>query len=148
MSPRRSAQEISDELKELAARSTEDRDRLSLLHEVQVYQEELTVQNEQLTRAQMMLEETRDHYIELYDYAPNGYLSLDPHGLIRRINLTGAALIGNPSRPPREGGEVRCEAGPLRRPGMGSALCPVAADPGCSGAATVVGMPADWPMGS
>src|SRR5499427_5712353 len=96
MSPRRSAQEISDELKQLAARSSDDRDRLSLLHEVQVYQEELTVQNEQLTRAQMMLEETRDHYIELYDYAPNGYLSLDPHGLIRRINLTGAALIGKP----------------------------------------------------
>src|SRR5262245_45634523 len=96
MSPRRSAQEISDELKQLAARSTDDRDRLSLLHEVQVYQEELTVQNEQLTRAQMMLEETRDHYIELYDFAPNGYLSLDPHGLILRINLTGAAMIGKP----------------------------------------------------
>jgi len=96
MSPRRSAQEISDELKQLAARSTDDRDRLSLLHEVQVYQEELTVQNEQLTRAQMMLEETRDHYIELYDFAPNGYLSIDPHGLILRINLTGAALIGKP----------------------------------------------------
>src|SRR5215471_3205051 len=96
MSPKRSAQEISDELKQLAARSTDDRDRLSLLHEVQVYQEELTVQNEQLTRAQMLLEETRDHYIELYDFAPNGYLSLDPHGLILRINLTGAAFIGKP----------------------------------------------------
>jgi signal transduction histidine kinase len=96
MSPRRSAQEISEELKQLAARSTDDRDRLSLLHEVHVYQEELTAQNEQLTRAQMLLEETRDHYIELYDFAPNGYLSLDPHGLILRINLTGAALIGKP----------------------------------------------------
>src|SRR5262245_29030399 len=96
MSERRSPREIAEELKQLAERSTGDRDRLSLLHEVQVYQEELTVQNEELTRAQTALEETRDRFIELYDFAPNGYMTLDPHGLILRINLTGAAFIGKP----------------------------------------------------
>jgi PAS domain S-box-containing protein len=93
---RRSAQEIAEELKRLAERSTDDADRLSLLHEVHVYQEELTVQNEALTRAQIALEETRDRLMELYDFAPIGYLTLDPNGLVLRINLTGAAFIGKP----------------------------------------------------
>jgi PAS domain S-box-containing protein len=96
VAPRRSAQEIAEELRKLAERSAGDRDRASLLHEVQVYQEELTVQNEDLIRAQHMLEESRDRFVELYDFAPNGYLTLDSHGLILRINLTGAAFLGKP----------------------------------------------------
>src|SRR5262245_2611444 len=94
MAPRRSAREIADELKRLSQRNADDATRLSLLHEVQVYQEELTVQNEALTRAQSALEETRDRFIDLYDFAPNGYMTLDQHGLILRINLTGATFIG------------------------------------------------------
>jgi signal transduction histidine kinase len=93
---RRSGREISRDLKQLAKRSTGNRERRSLLHEVHVYQEELTVQNEALTRAQIALEETRDRLIELYDFAPIGYLTLDPNGLVLQINLTGAAFIGKP----------------------------------------------------
>jgi len=91
---RRSAREIMEELKDLAATSDMQRDRVSLLHEVHVYQEELTVQNEELIRAQAALEETRDRFIDLYDFAPNTYLTLDPHGIILQINLTGAAMFG------------------------------------------------------
>jgi PAS domain S-box-containing protein len=95
MPPRKhSAQELASELKRMAARAGEDRDRAELLHEVQVYQEELTVQNEELMRAQAALEETRDRFIELYDFAPNGYLTLNAHGIILQVNLTGAALLG------------------------------------------------------
>lgn len=93
---RRSAQDIADELKVLAQRPDEDRDRVALLHEVQVYQEELIVQNEALSRALSTLEETRDQFIELYDFAPYGYLTLDAHGMILRINLTGTSLLGKP----------------------------------------------------
>src|SRR5204863_1911543 len=49
-----------------------------------------------LARAHSALEETRDQFIELYDFAPNGYLTLDRHGVVLRINLTGAGLLGRP----------------------------------------------------
>jgi PAS domain S-box-containing protein len=91
---RRSADDIAAGLKALAAQSSEDADRLTLLHQIQVYQEELIVQNEELVHAHAALEETRDRFVELYDFAPNGYLTLDAHGVITQINLTGATLIG------------------------------------------------------
>src|SRR5215212_11701113 len=63
-----------------------------LIHELQVYSEEITVQNEQLLKAQSELEEARDRFADLYDFAPIGYLSLDENGIITEINLSGAAL--------------------------------------------------------
>ncbi len=93
---KRSAREIAEELRQLTERGDSDRDRLSLLHEVHVYQEELIAQNEELTRSRATLEETRDRMIELYDFAPNGYLTLDSNGVILQINLTGAGLLGRP----------------------------------------------------
>ncbi len=94
MTHRRSPAEIAEELKRFEQQPDGERDRLSLLHELQVYQEELTVHNEELIRARAALEESRDRFIELYDFAPNGYLTLDANGIILRINLTGAALLG------------------------------------------------------
>jgi len=91
---RRSVEEIAAELKMLAERGDSERDRLALLHEVQVYQEELIVQNEALSRALSALEETRDQFVELYDFSPYGYLTLDSQGVVLRINLTGASLLG------------------------------------------------------
>jgi PAS domain S-box-containing protein len=89
-----SPEQIMDELQRLRGRGGGDRDRLELLHEISVYQEELIAQNEALARAQSTLEETRDRFIELYDFAPNGYLTLDDDGVIRQCNLTTAVLFG------------------------------------------------------
>jgi PAS domain S-box-containing protein len=91
---RLSPEQIMEQLRRLRARRVDDRDRLSMLHEISVYQEELLAQNDALIRARTALEDTRDRFIELYDFAPNGYLTLDAQGVIRQCNLTAAALIG------------------------------------------------------
>ena len=64
------------------------------LQELHVHQIELEQQNLALHEAQQALEESRDRYATLYDFAPIGYISLSSRGIIHDINLTGAALLG------------------------------------------------------
>ncbi len=66
----------------------------SLLHELEVHQIELEMQNEELRLAQTKLEDLKDKYLDLYDLAPIGYVTINEHGVVIEANLTFAHLLG------------------------------------------------------
>ena len=74
--------------------SMTEADLLRLLQELEVHQIELEIQQDELVRSHAELEVSLSQYSELYDFAPVGYFSLTQDGTIKRINLTGARLLG------------------------------------------------------
>lgn len=78
--------------KDLDALTSEEARRT--FHELQVYQIELEMQNDELRRTQLELEAARARYFDLYDLAPVGYCTLSEKGLILAANLTAATLLG------------------------------------------------------
>jgi signal transduction histidine kinase len=73
-----------------------DGEMRKLLHELQVHQIELEMQNEELRQARTEMEAALEKYTDLYDFAPVGYMTLDGAGVIGSINLTAAGLLGRP----------------------------------------------------
>ena len=65
-----------------------------LLHELQIHQIELELQNEQLIEARNAAEQATASFTELYDFAPVGYVTLNFTGHITRSNLAAAQLLG------------------------------------------------------
>jgi PAS domain S-box-containing protein len=80
------------ELRKLRA-ALDQTDRL--LHELRVHQVELEFQNRALREAQEQLEQSRQRYVELYDFAPVAYLSLDAQGTIGEVNVAATRLLGH-----------------------------------------------------
>jgi len=69
-------------------------DILSLIHELEVHQIELQIQNEDLRSARGELELSRNRYADLYQYAPMGYVDLTPDGLIAQSNIAAKNMLG------------------------------------------------------
>lgn len=69
-------------------------DATRLLHELEVHQIELAMQNAELRVARDETETLLEKYTNLYDFAPVGYFTLTADGTIRLANLTGSVLVG------------------------------------------------------
>jgi PAS domain S-box-containing protein len=89
---RRKAEELASR-KEAPARSRSTADVDTLIHELEVHQIELELQNEELRRAQFELKSSRDRYADLFEFAPVGYFMLDRHFKVLEANLTGCRIL-------------------------------------------------------
>ncbi len=83
---------LSSRSGDLAAWPDEDVDHL--IHDLQVHQIELELQNKELHASRMEIETARMEYADLYDFAPIGYLSIDQNNVIRKSNLMASSLLG------------------------------------------------------
>jgi PAS domain S-box-containing protein len=69
---------------------------LKIVHELQVHQIELDLQNDELIESKQYLEDTLNEYQELYDFAPSGHFTLNLNGTITKLNLAGSQMLGKP----------------------------------------------------
>ncbi len=65
-----------------------------LIHELEVHQTELEMQNDELRHAWAVAEVAVDKYTEMYDFAPSGYFTLTADGRIVELNLCGSHMFG------------------------------------------------------
>jgi len=75
----------------------------NLVHELQVHQIELEMQNEELKTSEQNLveskrelEKAKDLFTHLYHESPSGYATVDEYGIITQANQTFSRLIGMP----------------------------------------------------
>lgn len=69
-------------------------DILKVLHELEVHQIELEMQNEELILAKEKAERAEEKYTELYDFATSGYITISKTGTILELNFAAARMLG------------------------------------------------------
>jgi PAS domain S-box-containing protein len=82
-------------LHELASSPSTAVAALALLHELQVCQVELDLQDEELRRSRAELEATLIRQVQLYDFAPVGCFTVSRGTMLRELNLTAARMLGS-----------------------------------------------------
>jgi PAS domain-containing protein len=92
---RRNAEELLKKKQDKMDKLAIETDAIKLLHELQVHQIELEMQNEELIQANATAETALKKYTMLYDFAPMGYFYLDPDANICELNFTGAEILGD-----------------------------------------------------
>jgi hypothetical protein len=75
--------------------SESEPDNQKLVHELQVHQIELEMQNDELRVANEVAQIALKNYTMLYDLAPVGFFTLEQDGTITELNFTGAELLGD-----------------------------------------------------
>jgi PAS domain S-box-containing protein len=91
---RRKAEELHKKRRTKTVLELSEPDALKLIHELEVHQIELELQNEELVLAKSAERAAKEKYVELYDFAPSGYFTLSKEGNIIEINLSGAKMLG------------------------------------------------------
>ena len=91
---RRAEDRLRKRLDKAGGEPKSEADDQRLLHELQVHQIELEMQNAELQGTRDETEALLEKYTDLYDFAPVGYFSLDERGRILDVNLTGTVLLG------------------------------------------------------
>jgi PAS domain S-box-containing protein len=91
---REKAEKLVDETKLFNTDLTKE-DKLSIIYELLVHQRELEIQNEEIRRANIELEELKNSYLELYNSVPVGYLTLDEVGIILSYNKTFINMVNS-----------------------------------------------------
>ena len=77
---------------------TDKTDEISnLIQELQIYQMELEIQNQELIKTTEQLENSRDRLSFLYHRAPVGYATLDDSGMIKECNERFSEILNMPS---------------------------------------------------
>ncbi|MEI7982055.1 MAG: PAS domain S-box protein [Bacteroidota bacterium] len=65
-----------------------------LIHELEVHQVELELQNDELRRARTVAEVAMSKYTSLYEFAPSGYFTLSALSEIIEVNIIGTQMLG------------------------------------------------------
>lgn len=92
----KSLREIAEEKLRSKKKETllNEMDSQRLIHELEVHQIELEMQNLELTESEERSRVATEKYSSLYDFAPMGYFTLDPECRIKNMNLSGAKMVG------------------------------------------------------
>ena len=91
---RQAEAKLSERRKKAASIPTTEADTRRLIHELEVHQIELEMQNKELARSRAEMEALLRQYADLYDFSPVGYFTLARDGAILQVNLAGANLLG------------------------------------------------------
>ncbi len=89
---KKTKEKIEPKPKKPAVEKVEDVQRL--VHLLQVHQIELEHQNEELRIMQGELEVSRNKYVNLFDFSPTPYFTLDMEGIIKEVNLSASKMLG------------------------------------------------------
>lgn len=91
---RRKAEELLETMQQKEIVAKEEADLKKLVHELQVHQIELEMQNDELRHAYDTAEEALKKYTMLFDLSPMGYITLNSDGGISDLNFTAAEILG------------------------------------------------------